>query len=266
MEFLGPVLLCCLFVVVIVGLYRRKHRRTCNIHFITYGDERFEHSRKELSSQAQNTGWFDSVRVYTPDDIPSELREKYADILATERGGGYWVWKPLIIQDALSTMKEGDILVYADAGCRLNSKARKRFDEYIDMLQAQQEVDVLSFQLEEVHVEDRWTTEAIFRHFGVPPGGPERTSRQILGGIRIFRNGPHVRRWLKRVLGALETDRWLFSDKYNDDGNAPDFADNRHDQSIMSLADKLEGSLVLDDETYPPGQEQFPIWASRIKH
>ena len=272
---MSSLVLLVAVMVTIVTVYfvcrpsrRLRPSRESKVHFITYGDERFKVSREALLQEARDTGWFETVRAYTPNDILPELREKYASILQEQQGGGFWVWKPLIIQQALSAMQEGDILVYADAGCRLNpaTAARRRFLEYVDMLQSQKELDVLSFQLEDEHVEDRWTTEAIFQHFGVPPGAKERKSPQLVGGVRLIRRGPHARRWLARVLGALEADPWLFSDRYNTDGTPPHFQDNRHDQSIMSLASKLEGSVVLADETYPPNQDRFPIWASRIRH
>ncbi len=132
------------------------------------------------------------------------------------------------------------------------------------MLRNQDDVDILSFELEDFHTEQRWTTERIFQHFGVPDASPVRPSPQLIGGVRFIRCGPHARRWLDSVLEALEADPWLFSDRYNQESEDPAF-DNRHDQSIMSVAAKLKGGLVIKDETYPPGQARFPIWAARNK-
>jgi hypothetical protein len=61
----------------------------------------------------------------------------------------------------------------------------------------------------------------------------------------------------------LERDPWLFTDKYNEEAKRlhPEFIDNRHDQSILSVSRKMIGSVVIPDETYP----NYPFWASRSR-
>ena len=41
-------------------------------------------------------------------------------MLEEPRGGGYWVWKPLIVREALCGLEDGDVLLYCDAGCTLH--------------------------------------------------------------------------------------------------------------------------------------------------
>ena len=41
------------------------------------------------------------------------------EVLGLARGGGYWLWKPLVVRDALSRLADGAVLLYADAGCTL---------------------------------------------------------------------------------------------------------------------------------------------------
>ena len=73
----------------------------------------------------------------------------------------------------------------------------------------------------------------------------------------------------------LKDDCYLFTDKYNKETKRPDFIDNRHDQSIMSVTKKIKGSIILEDETWwePPfgtgfgrGKSlSYPFWAARKK-
>ena len=244
--------------------YLLVHRQHPAVHFVTYGDESYGGSRARLLAEANATGWFRTVTACTPDDIPAAMRRQYADILAEPRGGGYWAWKPMILDQALRRMNDSEILVYADAGCRLNPAASNRFWAYVDKLAGQNEFDILSFRLEAHRTEQNWTTEKIFQYFGVSADSPVRDSPQLMATVRLLRRGPNARRWLNRVLGALSANRWLFSDRYNNETISSMFQENRHDQSVMSVAAKLEGGLVLDDETWPPGQTAFPIWAARV--
>ena len=70
-------------------------------------------SRERLAAQARDCGWF--VRV-----VPPYVREDAERLVAGwpaatkilgkyRRGGGYWIWKPLIICEALATLREGQV-------------------------------------------------------------------------------------------------------------------------------------------------------------
>eukprot|EP00966_Prymnesium_polylepis_P200544 4646765-Prymnesium_polylepis.1 len=39
------------------------------------------------------------------------------------RGGGYWLWKPLVVREALHALADGEALLYCDAGCTLRHEA-----------------------------------------------------------------------------------------------------------------------------------------------
>ena len=69
-------------------------------------------------------GVFDKIIQLNDNDI-SEYIEKHSNFIRTHRAGfGFWIWKPKIIYDTLNKMKEGDILVYCDAGMYVNKKER----------------------------------------------------------------------------------------------------------------------------------------------
>jgi hypothetical protein len=199
-----------------------------------------------------------------PEDLPSYFKEKYKDVLSLSRGGGYWIWKSALIGMTLDLMNEGDFLVYIDAGCQLNKAGEPRFREYLQMIQ-ESPYDVIGFQLDQP--EDRYTTEAIFQALNVTKNDPIRKSVQMVGGVLILQKGNHLRQWLSKLNQISERDRWLITDKYNDQAKKanPEFIDNRHDQSISSVTRKQLGCVLLPDETWPPNQAQYPIWASRIR-
>lgn len=92
--------------------------------FCTYGDHNYAAQKERIAQQAERTGWFAgpaSIRCYGRTDAERLAASSAAalDVLNLPRGGGYWLWKPLIIQDALSQLADGSVLLYADAGSSL---------------------------------------------------------------------------------------------------------------------------------------------------
>lgn len=84
---------------------------------VTFADVFFENSRKELIKEAKKLSYFSKYFSYTPADLPFELRDSL--FLKGKKGMGYWAWKPIIIKLSLERIQEGDVLVYVDAGCKL---------------------------------------------------------------------------------------------------------------------------------------------------
>ena len=235
------------------------------IHFITYGNNKYEESINRLIGEARNTGWFTTSTPYRPSDLSEEFRNKYNDILTRQRGAGYWIWKFDIIKEHLAKIDNDDFLIYLDAGCSINPNGKKRFDEYIDMLNNSNE-SIISFQME--HLEKTWTTRQIFQHFNLDLNSDYSNSGQIIATIVIMKKNEKLMKIIDECFNALTTNPLLFTDEYNHQNQESYFRDNRHDQSIFSIIRKIHGSIVLGDETFfqPFGNDvslQYPFWATR---
>ncbi len=234
------------------------------VHFITYGNEPYASAKLRLTREANETGWFASVKAQGPDDLSAAFRNQFREVLKERRGAGYWIWKYAVLKMALHTMAEGELLIYMDAGCQVNAMGAARFGEYVNMLLTSTH-DVISFKLG--HKERVWTTDRVFRAFGINETTHEiRNSEQLMATILILRKGPHAREWLELVRLVMDRDPWVFTDRYNGEAKRfdPAFKDNRHDQSVLSVSRKIVGSIVIDDESYPPGQTRYPFWATRM--
>ena len=155
------------------------------IHLITYGDNNFANAKTRLYNQATATGWFDSITLYGPNDLDSEFKNKFINILHQNRGGGYWIWKPYIIQNHLNIMNDNDILIYLDAGCSINPDGRTRLYEYIEMLNQSNEC-CISFQMPQ-HIEKNYTIREIFQYFNIEQDCEIANTGQIMGTIQIIK-------------------------------------------------------------------------------
>jgi SAM-dependent methyltransferase len=235
------------------------------IHFITYGSNKFTERSVQLCKDAQLTGWFSSTVRYDSDSLDDEFNKKFSHILNQPQIGGYGIWRPYIIKKRLTEINENDILIYLDAGCTININGKDRFYEYIDMIRQSNE-GIISFQM--VHKEKYWTTKQIFDHFNISINSDIANSGQILDGILIMKNNDKLRKIIDIWHDTIYADVLLFTDYYNNQHQIEGFKSTRHEQSILSVIRKINGSIYLEDETYfiPFGNEmshKFPFWATR---
>ena len=213
------------------------------IHFITYGNHKYMRQKTALSQKAELSGWFDKVEALGPSDLDEEFTERFTDILSREKGGGLWIWKPYIITQKLQQIKEGDVLVYLDAGCDLNLAGRKRFTEYIDIIK-HSEKGILSFELYTRWksniplLETSWNNQFLFDYLGISSNNMIIHSPQLVGGIMIMKKCENVMKIFDTTIDILH--------------QKPEFFVNckRNDQSILSVVRKMMGTELLPDETY----------------
>ena len=173
------------------------------IHLISYGNELFKCSKNRLYREASQTGWFNTIQIYGPEDLDDNFKEKFKTMLSIPRGGGYWIWKSHIIKKRLSEISEGDILIYLDAGCSINKLGKFRLNQYIDMLN-NSDYGIISFQMS--HQEKQWTTKQVFSHFKIDMSSDIANSGQYVGGIRIMKKNKHLTDLIvyRRVLTYFE--------------------------------------------------------------
>ena len=210
-----------------------------------------------LCAEARALGVFDEVRGYTEADLSDEDKA-YAS--ANPRGYGYWRWKPAICLRHFETLAEGDVVVYADAGCVFNPPAKARLLEYAEMARTH---GIVGFQM--THVERQWTKRELLQVFQCEHRPEIVNTGQVEATAFVFAKTEHTERIL-RSWNAIP--RWspIAIDDTLTIPQASDFREHRHDQSIFSLLLKLYGAKVLGWETWCWGESesaQYPIWEKR---
>lgn len=240
------------------------------IHFITYGDEKYERQKLELGKIVRDSLWFDHVSIYGPTDLHPTFVENNSEILKHAIGGGYWIWKPYIIMKKLNEINDDDILIYLDAGCSLNLKGEKRFNEYIEIVKNSCK-GILSFQLFKEWgstiplLEKNWTNQFLFDYLNANKEEIKDTP-QLVGGIIIMKKCKNVIDIFTHALKILE-EKPIFYQQCK-----------RHDQSILSVLRKIYGTEIIPDETFfkhsievhplcwdDPVSLEFPFHARRIR-
>lgn len=202
------------------------------MHFLSFGHGNgFSKAVTRACNEARSTGLFKEVHRY--DEVPKEVLKsgRWNGHLQKKRGYGYWFWKPALTQWLLKEkVKDGEILVYADAGCTVR-KGTQMWDELVGILE--QGWDILGFRLE--HWEYKFTKGDIFAKFGVNFDTlGYGACRQVCATYFMMRNSERTRRFVDLWVD-LVSDIKLLADGKSKAPNHKEFKDNRHDQSLWSM-------------------------------
>ncbi|WP_282134442.1 hypothetical protein [Seonamhaeicola maritimus] len=216
------------------------------LHLISYGDKKYRKTKERLFNEAIRSNWFYSINIFGEKDLSAAFRNEFQDLLNLEKGGGCYVWKFYIILRKLAEINSGDFLIYLDSGCSINEAGSKRLEEYIQIIK-NDEYKIISFQMN--FLDQAFTTRQIFNAFGIPINDEVERTGQFVGGILIMQKCNDVIKIFEDCLDKIRKDHLLITDHYNTD-QFDIFRENRHDQSILSVARKKHGSIVIPDETY----------------
>ena len=230
------------------------------IHVCTFGNEpQYTRSVTELCEEARTSGYFDTVTPYTQSVLPDE---HIAFVQRNRRGYGYWLWKPIVLLETMRRANEGDVVIYADAGCAIQTHddARKHFAEWIEAVKTHP-THRISFQM--THQEETWTKADVFRAMDCESEEYTHTG-QHSASIQIYQVNSDNRAFLQELLRYMCMENYrLSTDAPSKLPNSKSFQEHRHDQSIRSLLCKKYGSHVYPDHWNNPS---FPIVTMRRKY
>jgi hypothetical protein len=202
-------------------------------YFITYADKNYEKSKERIASEAEATGFFDQVITYGKKDLSDDILN--AALMRYERGGGYFVWKPYVVEKTLLGMNDGDILVYADCGCSVFKN--DEWKRYFNLLS---DYNAVMFMLPLTC--EAYTRKNVLEHFaGIGKNWKRRY--QVSATFFLLKKNKQtislIREWKQTMVQFPELVVDVPKDQMHEE--SPRFIENRCDQSILSaLAYKYE--------------------------
>lgn len=166
-------------------------------------------------------------------------------ILESDRGAGYWLWKPYIIYNNLLRLSDNDILIYTDAGVEIVNNLSYIIDSMDN--------DIFLFGNNYRHLD--WCKMDVM-NVVYPYWNDvfDNENRQVQASAIFIRNTYSMRvfiaKWLKYCqIDHLINDTKSFSDNYHT------FQEHRHDQAILTtLAYKYNLKLHWWPAHYNGGQ------------
>ncbi len=208
-------------------------------YYINYSDDNFKTQQEFALKMAKKKGCFDYTQGFGPSDIDVIFLENNKNILKQPRGGGYWLWKPYIINKMLNTLKEDDYLFYSDSGAF--------FLKSVDILILELEKynqDIMCF--ETIHIESHWTKKELFLAMGCDTDF-YRNSNLIKAGFQLIKKTPFSVSFYAELL-EYSCNELNITDMLTIKQNH-DFIEHRHDQSILSLLYKKHKLRPFKDAT-----------------
>lgn len=208
---------------------------------INYADSKFKKAQHWNSKTAIKYG-AEKVIEYGPDDIDENFRNKNREILQNDKGGGYYLWKPYILNKAIKSMDKDDYLVYTDAGSIFVNPIQN-----LIACMKRENTDIMVFSLEKEMLERKYTKRDAFILMDCNSNQFANTP-QTIGGYVILKKTAFVEQFLKEDLQYAQDIR-IISDNENvlQQDNYADFITHRHDQSIWSLMVKKYGLVRFRD-------------------
>jgi len=221
------------------------------IHLVSFADSRMKRSLQRLLQQAANLDFFGKIHLLNENDLSADFKERFKDkLIHGSRGFGYWSWKPQVIAQTLKEMKDGDLLLYLDAGCHLNKAGIKRLKEYFEILDGS-ESGVLAFQSKQptadispLQYDGRrlfdqpnyeWVKGDLFDYFGVRYDKSYTHAQAIGAGIIFVKKCEQSLALIREWQEIISQNFSLLDDTPSKSQNLEGFREHRHDQAIFSL-------------------------------
>jgi hypothetical protein len=199
------------------------------IYGITYGDQGYQWSRNQAAASLAE---FLGRGEYFNEKALELFAPRYPDILYLgARGGGFWLFKAIFLNETLKRMEDGDMVVWMDAGATLIA--------YPEIpIQLAQKHGI--FMSKQNHLNRRWIKRDCFVLMDCDD---EKywNDYQTDASFMIFTKTPFVEDFLKKFLAHCSDARKLTDARSDTAPNLPEFEDHRHDQAIVSLMAAKEG-------------------------
>jgi len=228
------------------------------IHLVTFATLRFRHRQLFLGWSALANKVVASVTHWTPGKLlAARFEDRCPAIKLSERGSGFYAWKPFIIQKKLAESPEGDIVFYCDVGRTFPYKLLSgSLQVFLDWMQKHEQTVMPGINIPWGGPMSKWTKRDAFVSMSMD--SPQvHSSSPIQASFSIWINTPNSKNIINEWL-ALSADRQMISDDPTQSGlpELPDFHEHRHDQSLLSLVCLKRGlqgvDLGVDEPIFDP--------------
>jgi hypothetical protein len=219
------------------------------IHLITYATPRFRLRQLILGWSARANGVVDTVTHWTPQKLlAAGFEDRCKDIKLSERGSGFWAWKPFIIDAKLREVPNGDLVFYCDVGRLYPFKLLDQpINPYLDWMNQVNQDIMPGVLVPWDGTNSHWIKRSALASMSMDHENVHN-STPIQASFSIWRSGIKSSQFVDYWLNTC-AQRELISDDAAD-GNVnelPCFRGHRHDQALLNLcciSKKIKGLSV----------------------
>lgn len=216
------------------------------IHLITYATPRFRLRQLLLGWSALLNHVADTVTAWTPDQLlKAGFEERCPGIKLTERGSGFWAWKPFIIDAKLRAVPDGDLVFYCDVGRLYPFKLLDQpVTPFIHWMDERNQHLMPGVKIPWDGPNSHWIKRDALVTLDMDR--PEvHTASPVQASFSIWRAGPCSRAFMSRWLDLCAQRPLVSDDPSRGLAELSDFRGHRHDQALLSLCCLAEGVAGL---------------------
>lgn len=218
------------------------------IHLTSYATPKYRHRQIFLAGSARANRIVDGVTSWNPKMlVDAGFSELTPELSLTERGSGYWAWKPFVILKALENLQNGQVVLYCDAGRKYPYILLDTpLNQFILWMESQNQDIMPGICIPWGGSMEVWTKQDAFVKTGID-GEDVRNAAPIQASFSLWKNSPDTRAFVQEWLGWC-VQRQLVSDdpSVNVETESPKFKAHRHDQSLLNLCCHKHGIKGLD--------------------
>ncbi len=220
-----------------------------NWHFRTLGmgTINYRASARRLAAEASDTGLFLTSYAHSENfmrRMAPEFWSKHQNILSAKTPGfGWWVWKPEFVWQCLTSLPEGDGLLYLDAGSTIQSD--KESVAEITKIMKGVETSLIAASNSQPFIEKLYSSTQLMDLLEI--SSEDRNSNQFWAGCLFLVNCESSRTLVSRwkYLCCADNHRYLLPDVRL--GEEPEnFVHHMHDQAVLSSLLKAAKTQSID--------------------
>lgn len=204
-------------------------------HLVSYATAKYRHRQFFLAASAKANRIVATATSWNPQKlIAAGFADLAPDISLTERGSGFWAWKPFIILSTLESVAEGDTVLYCDAGRKYPYLLLDTpLDSFVSWMDENGQDIMPGISIPWNGPMSMWTKREVFAATGTDDSAI-RNAAPIQGSFSLWRNCAATKVFVAEWL-SLCVQRRLVSDDPGESAESAEFKAHRHDQSLLNL-------------------------------
>lgn len=200
-------------------------------YFLVYNDNKFNEHLNTLLESVKKYGANFEIIVFDKSEIDNDFVEKNKSILNLNKGGGYWLWKPYIINVILNKINENDIIFYLDSKYYFMEDFTNLYSEHMKYN------DVLVWKNkpnEGIWYMKNWCKMDVIMKYDIYDKVFIENAEDCWGGAIMIKKTDNTIKYMKEWLDMCCIYENI-TDSPSKIENSSLFNEHRHDQSLLSV-------------------------------
>jgi hypothetical protein len=201
------------------------------LYFLVYNDNTHNYYLSKLLESVEIYGKEFQIIIFDKKDIDSDFMNKNKLILNCSRGGGYWLWKPYIINETLKKINDNDIIFYLDSKYYFINNFTNLYSEYMknnNILVWKNKPNELVYYMK------NWCKMDVIVKYNMFNNVFNENAEDCWGGAIIIRKTTETIKYMHEWLEMCSIYENI-TDSVSTIKNNNLFIEHRHDQSLLSI-------------------------------